>query len=76
VSATNISAIAITAPNVQPTLTAGNNIDITGNIISATGLLPSIGNFTEINTSTINASNLSTGDLSIGSNLTLTNKLL
>jgi len=76
VSATNISAVSITAPNVQETLIAGSNIDITGNVISATGLLPSVGNFTEINTSQINASNLSTGDLSIGSNLTLTNKLL
>ena len=75
-SATNISAVSITAPNVQATLTAGSNIDISGNTISATGLLPSVGNFTEINTSTINSSNLSTADLSIGSNLTLTNKLL
>ena len=71
VSSTNISAVAITAPNVQPTLTAGSNIDICGNVISATGLLPSVGNFTEINTSTINASNLSTADLSIGTNLNL-----
>ena len=76
VSATNISAVSITAPNIQPTLTAGNNIDICGNVISSTGILPSIGNFTEINTSILNASNLSTGDLSIGSNLTLTDKLL
>jgi hypothetical protein len=76
VSATRITATSVTAPNVQPTLTAGNNIDICGNVISSTGILPSIGNFTEINTSTINASNLSTADLSIGSNLTLTNKLL
>jgi len=76
VSATNISAIAITAPNIQPTLTAGNNIDISGNVISSTGILPSIGDFTEINTSQINASNLSTADLSIGSNLTLTDKFL
>jgi len=76
VSATSITATSVTAHNVQPTLTAGNNIDICGNVISSTGILPSIGNFTEINTSTINASNLSTADLSIGSNLTLTNKLL
>jgi len=76
VSATRITATSVIAPNVQPTLTAGNNIDICGNVISSTGILPSIGNFTEINTSTINASNLSTADLSIGSNLTLTNKLL
>jgi hypothetical protein len=76
VSATNISAVSITAPNVQETLTAGSNINISGTVISATGILPSIGNFTEINTSQINASNLSTADLSIGTNLTLTNKLL
>jgi len=76
VSASNITATNITSPNVQETLTAGNNIDICGNVISSTGVLPSIGNFTEINVSTINASNLSTSDLSIGSNLTLTNKLL
>jgi len=76
VSATRITATSVIAPNVQPTLTAGNNIDICGNVISSTGVLPSVGNFTEINTSTINASNLSTADLSIGSNLTLTNKLL
>ncbi len=76
VCATNISAIAITAPNVQETLTAGNNINISGNVISSTGILPSIGNFTEINTSQINASNLSTADLSIGTNLTLTDKFL
>ena len=71
VSATNISAVSITAPNIQPTLTAGSNIDICGNVISATGLLPSIGNFTEINASTINASNLSTADFKC-----LTNKRL
>ena len=76
VSSTNISAVAITAPNVQETLIAGSNIDISGNTISATGILPSIGNFSVLNTSQINASNLSTADLSIGSNLTLTNKLL
>jgi len=76
ISSSNITATSVIAPNVQPTLTAGNNIDICGNVISSTGVLPSIGNFTEINASTINASNLSTADLSIGSNLTLTNKLL
>ena len=76
VSATNISAVSITAPDVQPTLIAGSNIDISGNTISATGILPSIGNFSVLNTSTINASNLSTADLSIGTNLTLTDKLL
>jgi len=76
ISATRITATSVTAPNVQETLTAGLNIDISGNIISSTGILPSIANFTEINTSTINASNLSTADLQFGSNLTLTDKLL
>ena len=76
ISSSNITATSVIADNVQPTLTAGNNIDICGNVISSTGVLPSIGNFTEINTSTINASNLSTSDLQFGSNLTLTNKLL
>jgi hypothetical protein len=76
ISTTNVTAVSITAPNVQETLIAGSNIDISGNIISSTGVLPSVGNFTEINTSQINASNLSTADLSIGTNLTLTDKLL
>ena len=76
VSSTNISATSITAPDVQHKLTAGTNIQITDNTISATGILPSVGNFTEINTSTLNASNISTGDLQFGSKLTLTNKLL
>jgi hypothetical protein len=76
ISSSNITATSVTAPNVQETLIAGSNIDICGNVISSTGVLPSIGNFTEINTSQINASNLSTADLSIGTNLTLTNKLL
>jgi len=76
ISSSNITATSVIANNVQPTLTAGNNIDICGTVISSTGVLPSVGNFTEINTSQINASNLSTADLSIGTNLTLTDKLL
>ena len=76
ISSSNITATSVIANNVQPTLTAGSNIDISGSVISSTGILPSVANFTEINTSQINASNLSTADLSIGTNLTLTNKLL
>ena len=76
ISSSNITATSVIANNVQPTLIAGNNIDISGTVISSTGVLPSIANFTEINTSQINASNLSTADLQFGTNLTLTDKLL
>ena len=52
ISATNISATSITAPDVQSTLTAGTNISILNNVISAANdaLLPANANFSSITT--------------------------
>ena len=78
ISATNLTATSITAPNLQGTLTEGQNIVIDeNNVISAINQnLPSSANFSTLNISTMNASNISTGDMTIGNNLTLDNKLL
>ena len=78
ISATYITATSFTAPNVQPTLTAGENITIdSSNVITSINQnLPSTANFSILNTISINASNLSTGDLEFGGNFILSNKLL
>ena len=68
-SCIHISATAITAPNVQPTLTAGDNVTIVNNVISASNsaLLPSA----------INASSLSvTGSVIIGGETFISDSLL
>jgi hypothetical protein len=71
-SANIITAGLINAPNVQETLIAGDNINISGNTISATGsLIPSNAVFDSVNASVINASNISTGSLDFGTGLIL-----
>jgi hypothetical protein len=64
ISVTNISATAITAPNVQPTLTAGTGINISNNVISTIETLTAGSNISILNdvvslTPNINISNLS-----------------
>jgi len=78
ISATNITATSITAPNVQGILTEGQNIVIDeNNVISAINQnLPQSANFSTLSVSTLNASNISTGDMTIGNTMTLDNKLL
>jgi hypothetical protein len=78
ISATNITATSITAPNVQGVLTEGQNIVIDeNNVISAINQnLPASANFSTLNISQMNASNISTGDMTIGNTMTLDNKLL
>jgi len=68
-SCLHISATSLTAPNVQPTLTAGTNISILNNVISASNdaLIPSA----------LNASSLSvTGSVIIGGETFISDSLL
>jgi hypothetical protein len=76
-SANIITAGLISAPNVQETLIAGDNINISGNTISASGsLIPSNAVFSSVNASVVNASNISTGSLDFGTGLILQNNQL
>jgi hypothetical protein len=58
ISAIHISALQITCDNLQPLLTAGPNISILNGVISAgnDALLPSIANFSTVNSHIINSS--------------------
>jgi trimeric autotransporter adhesin len=67
ISATNITATSIVAPDVQPTLTTSNNIQIIADTISTTDVITS----TTHNVSTINASNISASQMSLTGDLTM-----
>ena len=67
ISATNITATSIVAPDVQPTLTTSNNIQIISDTISTTAVI----NSTTHNVSTINASNISASQMSLTGDLTM-----
>ena len=66
----NISATSITAPDVQPTLTAGTNITISGTTISAVASTPDLTNISNTNFSGVNGtfSNISSSYLYSSSN--------
>jgi hypothetical protein len=78
ISATNITATSIVAPDVQPTLTTSNNIQIIADTISTTDVITSTThNVSTINTSNISASQMSlTGDLTMGGYVNRKNSFL
>jgi len=73
-SCLHISATAITAPNVQPTLTAGTNVTIVNNVISASNsaLIPSALNVSSI---TVTGSTIIGGETFISDSLLVTDTL-
>jgi trimeric autotransporter adhesin len=76
--ATSITATSIVAPDVQPTLTTSNNIQIVADTISTTDIITSsTHNVSTINTSNISASQMSlTGDLTMGGYVNRKNSFL
>ena len=76
-TATNVSATSITAPDVQPTLTAGTNITISGTTISAVAATPDLTNISNTNFSGVNisATSITAPDvqptLTAGTNITI-----